>query len=73
MENLGRQGRGAGEGETIEGVEQGESKKAIYQYVRAASYWDTLRAKSFWPRSLERNGTEAAPPSTCRAGDQGAS
>jgi hypothetical protein len=37
MENLGRQGRGTGKGETIEGVEQGESKKASCRYVRAVS------------------------------------
>jgi hypothetical protein len=32
----------------------------------------TLRAKSVWSRRLEGKGTEAAPPSACRARDSGA-
>jgi hypothetical protein len=50
-----------------------KARKLVVGTSEQCLCWDTVRAKSFWPRSLERKGTEAAPSSTCRAGDPGAS
>jgi hypothetical protein len=52
-----------------------DKEKAKKLFASTSERWligDTLRAKIFLPRRLEGKGTEAAPPSTCRARDSGA-